>query len=570
LASLLSQEYTSTERALKELIDNGWDADATKIEITLPAPMTTDPIIISDNGSGMSTDEVELHYLNIAADRRVLRGARTLVLKRLVKGRKGIGKFAGLMAASTMNFTTRSNGVQTSFELQMKQLKEIGDIERLDLQLTVSPCPSEPNGTTITLSDLHAGYNFPDPVKLKQILLQEYGRERDISILVDEKPLGVDDVQGLYKEYSDEVEGVGRVTVRFAIPDTKSVSRKPGLVIRVQGKPVGSPYFFGLEEQEDIPQKLIRRLYGEVDADGLSAYVTDGWSSLVENSVLLGRVNDFVKPKLAEAIKEKFGRELQLARARIQRQVHLRLSKLPENRRRYAEDAIQKILVRSFDEPPEKIENYVFVLLEAIERSEYGTVLQHIADAQRSDVAAIAESLEEFGMVDMAYLVNQAKARVDFLDTLEELVRNPKTLEAEVHKALEKSLWVLGITYSLFSSNKTLQRVVEEHLGKEYVGQKATLRPDLLATEDLHGECLLIEFKRPSHGLNHDDYVQAITYRHELTKYINKPIRVLVVGGSVSSDFPVTRLEADVKATSFADIISTARRELEWKLRVSS
>lgn len=28
LATLLSQEYSSSERALKELVDNAWDADA--------------------------------------------------------------------------------------------------------------------------------------------------------------------------------------------------------------------------------------------------------------------------------------------------------------------------------------------------------------------------------------------------------------------------------------------------------------------------------------------------------------------------------------------------------------
>jgi len=32
------------------------------MEIPLPAPMTTDPIIITDNGSGMTTPEVESEY----------------------------------------------------------------------------------------------------------------------------------------------------------------------------------------------------------------------------------------------------------------------------------------------------------------------------------------------------------------------------------------------------------------------------------------------------------------------------------------------------------------------------
>ena len=32
LATLLSQEYPSSERALKELVDNAWDADAEHVE----------------------------------------------------------------------------------------------------------------------------------------------------------------------------------------------------------------------------------------------------------------------------------------------------------------------------------------------------------------------------------------------------------------------------------------------------------------------------------------------------------------------------------------------------------
>ncbi|MBL8353457.1 MAG: ATP-binding protein [Delftia acidovorans] len=40
LARLLGQEYPSTEKALKELIDNAWDADSENVWISLPEPMT--------------------------------------------------------------------------------------------------------------------------------------------------------------------------------------------------------------------------------------------------------------------------------------------------------------------------------------------------------------------------------------------------------------------------------------------------------------------------------------------------------------------------------------------------
>lgn len=58
LAKLLSENYRSTEKAAKELIDNAWDADASKVEIDLPDPVSNKPIIIKDNGSGMTEEEL--------------------------------------------------------------------------------------------------------------------------------------------------------------------------------------------------------------------------------------------------------------------------------------------------------------------------------------------------------------------------------------------------------------------------------------------------------------------------------------------------------------------------------
>ncbi len=46
LATLLSETYRSTEAALKELADNSWDADSDNVWITLPKPLTEEPIIV--------------------------------------------------------------------------------------------------------------------------------------------------------------------------------------------------------------------------------------------------------------------------------------------------------------------------------------------------------------------------------------------------------------------------------------------------------------------------------------------------------------------------------------------
>jgi len=117
LAKLLSENYRSSEKAIKELVDNAWDADTEKVSVTLPEPMTKNPIVIHDNGSGMTEEELRREYLFIASDRRQRRGEYTAKKHRKVKGKKGIGKFAGLMAASAMKLETWARGKKCEFSL---------------------------------------------------------------------------------------------------------------------------------------------------------------------------------------------------------------------------------------------------------------------------------------------------------------------------------------------------------------------------------------------------------------------------------------------------------------------
>jgi len=569
IATLLSQEYPSSERALKELVDNAWDADAEQVTILLPKPLSGDPLIIQDDGTGMTEEELRRHYLSIASDRRSRRGERTAGKNRLVKGRKGIGKFAGLMAAAVMALETRARSRSCRIILRLDDLSQVDDIEQLNISLQSEPCGPNLHGTTITLSDLHQGLAYPDANRLRQILLQDYGRQDDFAISIDGKRLDVDDVSGSYSEHEEELPRAGKIKLRFSISDGKSGLRQPGVTLRVDGKAVGRPGFFGLDRRDDFPTKLLRKLYGEIEADGLRDHITAGWDAAVENSELLREVEGYVQPILREAYEQQYRREIQLAQARLQRAILTRLSALPEHKRVFADRAIKKILDKYYGEPESKVEPVVNVLLEAMERSDYRILLEHIAEATPGDVAGVAERLDEFGLAEMAFLAQQATARQVFLDQLDALARDAATTEAIVHKALERNLWVFGPEYSLFSSNSTLRRQVEDVLGKTYTGDKADRRPDLLLNENLGGQYLLIEFKRPSHALNHDDYVQAIGYRHELAKYLGSPIQVLLVGGSRSSDFPTANLEPHVEARIFGQVISTARRQIEWLLRTA-
>ena len=163
LASILGENYSSSERALRELVDNAWDAEATVVKITLPDILNESPIIIADNGSGMKEQEMRQEYLNIASPRSTRKGDKTPNLNRTVKGRRGVGKFAGLILASQMDVDTKAHGVRTRLVISKSALLSAGkDIEQVPLPIEITSCKPGEKGTTITLKNLrctgiHAG-----------------------------------------------------------------------------------------------------------------------------------------------------------------------------------------------------------------------------------------------------------------------------------------------------------------------------------------------------------------------------------------------------------------------------
>ena len=266
-------------------------------------------------------------------------------------------------------------------------------------------------------------------------------------------------------------------------------------------------------------------------------------------------------------MKEEYGREMNLAQARLKKRINERLSQLPEYKRQYADKAIKSILGRYYGEPETKVEPIVGVLLDALERTDYRAVLDYIHEAEQSDITKLANALSEFGLAEIAIVGEQAKSRLEFLDRLEELCKNSNTEENVLHSALEKSLWVFGVKYSVFSSNKTLKRQVEEYLSKEFTGKRSNKRPDLLLSVNYTNEYLLIEFKRPSHSLRYKDYQQATAYRNDFVPYTDSEMKIILIGGKRGKDLPPHyNKEPNSEVLIFDEIISNARNQLNWLL----
>jgi len=561
---LLGAGYHSSEQAIQELVDNAWDADADHVRITLPAPVSTDPVIIRDDGSGMREQEVRNEYLKIARDRRATKGNTTPRLHRRVKGRKGIGKFAGLMMAGVMHIDTRARAQSTRLTIRKEDLLIGAELEALQLPIDVGVCEPEDHGTTVTLLALDQHLNYPSAERLKELLVLEYGREEGFEIFVNDEAVGIEDVRGVPASSERSLPTVGSVRLRLRITDDRQPARQAGIALRIGGKIIGRPSYFGLDQAPDVPLNVLRRVYGELEADGLSEDVTGSGFEIVENSKGYAEVQAFVQAFVREQLRATCTREMNLAKARLKLEIDRSLQRIPEYRREYARRAIERIMQHFYEESEERIRPIISVVLDALERDEYWQVLDRLDQARHEDVAALAQALHDFGVLELSMVAQQTKRRLDLLDKLDELIRDAATQERALHTALSTNLWIFGPDFASMSSNRTLTSIVEKYSGERFSGERATKRPDLLLLSEFAGRYVLIEFKRPSHTIGRPDVSQAEQYRDDLTKYFS-PTSVWVVGGAYDTNM-LGHLAPDTTVISYPALINRARQHLAWLL----
>jgi len=285
-------------------------------------------------------------------------------------------------------------------------------------------------------------------------------------------------------------------------------------------------------------------------------YRMTGISSVLE-SLSLPRVKGYLPAKNSSEI----------IKSKLETIIIEKISKIPLYEHNYVHQAILKLSTTLSKVSPDIITLISTVANNILKRPDYQKLLQHLNTATENEISTIASALNEFGLSEISHIAKHAKGRLEVLDQLEMLSKNNYTSEATMHKSIENNLWILGPNYTLFSSNKTLKKQIEEHLSKKYEGTSPNSRPDLILNENLNGEFLIIEFKRPAHALNLEDYLQAISYRHMLGKQLNSTISILIIGGSRAPSFPIENREHGVITMIYREIISSARRQTTWQLQ---
>lgn len=94
--------YRSFATVVAEAVSNSWDAEATKVEITI----NKNGLVVEDNGKGMDREDFQGKFLKVGYSRRL---DKTNKSKRNVIGRKGIGKLAMLSISEKVTIISKKD-----------------------------------------------------------------------------------------------------------------------------------------------------------------------------------------------------------------------------------------------------------------------------------------------------------------------------------------------------------------------------------------------------------------------------------------------------------------------------
>jgi hypothetical protein len=147
ILSLGERLYEQSIELIRELVNNAYDADATRVDVTISGK----EIVVSDDGEGMNMEGLK-QYFNVGSDEKILH-PKSPRFRRDRIGQFGIGKFASLAAASRFEITTQKGDFAACVVFDKARWLKQGDSWVIPLT-RIEPDSNRMDGTTVRLVDL--------------------------------------------------------------------------------------------------------------------------------------------------------------------------------------------------------------------------------------------------------------------------------------------------------------------------------------------------------------------------------------------------------------------------------
>lgn len=625
LVNELFANYISTFTAFCELINNSIQADAKNIWIdlhytddTILTPLVINKIKIKDDGKGVHINELDQKILDIGTANK--------------SGGKGIGRFAAFQIGKNIEIETigYSNIDDTyskaTIPLAFDSFGKNINVTDVDIE-TNEEILKEKHKTCYQVTIFNLYDSTITDIEPKKKIIYKFLKDHIQDSIFERYPLKVFNneirfhINGKYLQPSEFVIGMPQNEqksyfdksgkehkARFSFIHIKNLDKRKifltTLNAGIQTIATGFEY-----EAEWLSPKiggwfvyiacdtLPSDMYRNIDLDGMDENVKH-YKAFIKD-----QLNIFFKDKnkefdnfIEKLQKDEYYPYKEKSSSKSKTMVFDKLAYLVEDRYNILNEK-------------NKLREIVYPLIDrTISNGEFYQILRSILKLNNKMVSQFSSLLEKTELDNVIEFSDKVARKMEDIDFIEKLVyseisKNVKERK-ELHKILEKMLWIFGEEYSdstRLLSDKNLEHNLKK-LRDELLEYKASKKDDNLATIDKslksitdlfmysekiidykQREVLIVELKAPKVKISPKELGQAMKYATAIEKSsvapANMKFKILLVSSEINDDatfqikgeednqylyFRSKKRNIEVWVMKWADIIENTKRKLKY------
>lgn len=472
LSDYLGSVKNNPSVAVIEVIANSWDAGAEHVVIQWPEMDDIDgTIVIEDDGCGMTAEEFEGIWPTASYDRSKTQGPEIVLsdgYRRRVYGRNGVGRFGMFCFSDSYSVETWKDGKTNLYEVKTGKPYTI---ELIGSELR--------NGHGTRVQCVRKGLSaFIDADGLAELIQAKFNNGHLFSVEINDKDVDLAKEDPLWGPKTVDTPNGPVTLTRYSGRDGK------GVVLRVDGRPVGEPSWRLLDEWVDSRRKTFN-FQLVADVDFMRPLVLKDWTWFEKSDVCDDKI-DCVVSILRKSLADVFEAD-QLERKNGAVSANLpKLRNLTSSSKRKLGTIMDDILKTCPKMKETDFLNVVSVIANC-ENSESGyELMDKLASVNPSDIDTLNSILSDWSIRELKVVHDELNRRIDVVKKLRGLVNNSKTNELHMlHPIFRDNLWIFGPEYDscAFQSNRTITGILRESLGVES-SEFDPRRPDIVMFQD--------------------------------------------------------------------------------------
>lgn len=583
--------YSQIPPMIAELVSNSWDADANNVTIYFNDTKEKE-IIVKDNGTGMTFDELNDCFLKIGRNRRVETKESHTPNGRPILGKKGLGKLSMFGIGKQITITTVKNGIKNEFMMNYNDIKQCNDgTYHPNLNLVDQPT-SDPQGTTIQIQDISRTTPFnPEGIAIDlskrfTIFSDDFKVEihhNNSNIITVNNDLYHETKSQFNWNFPEDFSTIDSKLYQFAndrgIIGKIFTSHTPisvgnqGIVLFSRGKLVQENNKFHKRGNDNF----FSYMSGYFNIDFIDEKNDEDYSSTDRKSLAWDAPDNdqlVILQELLETVVNKVQSEWRKKRDNVRKEeikdigldVPTWLNSLSPVEKPLAQKLTDAIIKNDSIDAGDAKEyiGYVQDMFSYESFKEFTLQLDQLSVL--SDERAI-KLLTDWQLIEAKELAKIAEGRIRTIDQFEKYIRENASETKVIQKFLEEFPWLLDPKMSTFEREVSYSKLLKAKFPDEKL-EESNRRIDFLCCNN-SGVVHIIELKRPNIRIGRNEILQADDYRtyfFSLYKEDVKEINSILISNNINlapeaeSMYESYKAGNKVSIKTYDDLLAQARR----------